>query len=128
MQRKVLIIDDDLDIRESMKMVLEKEGVTVLLAEDSTKGFALAKSEKPDLILLDVIMNTQDEGFQAAYKFRADADIKDIPVVMITSVSKVTGFAFDKEKDQDFLPVADFIEKPISPQKLMDTVRKYLGK
>jgi CheY-like chemotaxis protein len=128
MQRKVLIIDDDLDIRESMKMVLDKEGLTVLLAEDSTKGFALAKTEKPDLILLDVIMNTQDEGFQAAYKFRADPDLKDTPVVMITSVSKVTGFTFDKEKDEEFLPVADFIEKPISPAKLMDTVRKYLGK
>jgi len=128
MQRKVLIIDDDLDIRDSMKLVLEKEGLKVFLADDSTKGFAIAKAECPDLILLDVIMNTQDEGFQAAYKFRSDPDLKDTPIVMITSVSKVTGFEFDKDKDQDFLPISDFVEKPISPRKLMDIVRKYLGK
>lgn len=128
MKRKVLVIDDDLDIRESMRIVLEKEGLEVLCAEDSDKGFKAAKDHKPDLILLDVIMNTQDEGFQAAYRFRSDADLKEIPIIMITSVSKVTGFTFDKEKDQDFLPISDFIEKPVSPQKLMDVVRKYLGK
>jgi CheY-like chemotaxis protein len=128
MQRKVLIVDDDMDIRDSMKLILEKEGLDVLLAEDGGKGYALAKMEKPDLILLDVIMNTQDEGFQAAYRFRNDPELKDIPVVIITSVSKVTGFTFDRDKDQDFLPVSDFIEKPISPAKLIDTVRKYIGK
>ncbi|MFA6033276.1 MAG: response regulator [Myxococcota bacterium] len=128
MKHKVLVIDDDMDIRESMRIVLEKEGLDVVLAEDSVVGYKAAKEQKPDLILLDVIMNTQDEGFQAAYKFHSDADLKDIPIVMITSVSKVTGFQFDKEKDQDFLPVADFLEKPVSPAKLMDVVRKYLGK
>jgi len=127
MKHKVLVIDDDMDIRETMKLVLEKEGLEVVTAEDGTIGFKVAKEIKPDLILLDVIMNTQDEGFQTAYKFRADPDLKDVPVVMITSVSKVTGFTFDKSKDEDFLPVSDFIEKPVSPQKLVDLVRKYLG-
>jgi CheY-like chemotaxis protein len=128
MKRKVLVIDDDLDVQESMRIVLEKEGLEVLCAEDGAKGFSIAKAQRPDLILLDVIMNSQDEGFQTAYKFRADDELKDIPLVMITSVSKVTGFQFDKDKDQDFLPVSEFIEKPVSLQKLIDLVRKYLGK
>jgi len=128
MQRKVLIIDDDQDICETMKFTIEKEGIKVLMAFDSASGFKLAKEEKPDLILLDVIMKTQDEGFHAAYKFRSDPELMNVPIVMITSVSEVTGFKFDREKDKDFLPVSDFIEKPVSPQKLVDIVRKYLGR
>ena len=128
MNQKVLVIDDDPDIQEAIRLVLEKEGLEVLTAENGAKGLELAAKEKPDLIFLDVMMTTQDEGFQTAYRLRAGTDLADVPIIMVTSVSKVTGFAFDKEKDQDFLPVSEFIEKPISPKQLKDIVRKYLGK
>ncbi len=128
MKYKVLIIDDDPDIRDVMATVLEANGYEVLQAADGDEGFDKAKAESPDIILLDVMMNSQDEGFQTAYRFRSDQDLGDVPIVMITSVSQVSGFQFDRDKDQDFLPVQDFIEKPISPDKLIDVVRKYLGK
>ena len=127
MKRKVLIIDDDPDIRDSMRIILEKEGVEVLTAEDGSPGYEVARFEKPDLILLDIIMDTQDDGFQCAYKLTSDPEVKDIPVVMVTSVSQVTGFDFDKDKDEDFLPVAEFLQKPVSPDELVNLVRKYLG-
>ena len=127
MKRKVLIVDDDLDILEAMTIILEKEGLEVVTAEDGEQGLKKAREEQPDIILLDVMMNYQDEGFQTAYQLRSDPQLKGIPVVMITSVSKVTGFKFDKDKDEDFLPVDDFIEKPVDPQKLISIVRKHLG-
>ncbi len=128
MRSKVLIIDDDVDIQDVMAAILEQEGLEVHSAEDGTEGLAKAKEIKPDLIILDVMMNSQDEGFQTAYQIKADPGLAQVPIVMITSVSKVTGFSFDKEHDDAFLPVADFIDKPVSREKLLDVVRKHLGK
>lgn len=128
MRSKILIIDDDVDIQEVMAAILEQEGLEVHSAEDGTEGLAKAREIKPNLIILDVMMNSQDEGFQTAYQLKADPDLADVPIVMITSVSKVTGFSFDKEHDQEFLPVSDFIDKPVSREKLLDVVRKHLGK
>lgn len=128
MRSKILIIDDDVDIQEVMAAILEQEGLEVHSAEDGTEGLAKAREIKPNLIILDVMMNSQDEGFQTAYKLKADPALADVPIVMITSVSKVTGFSFDKEHDQEFLPVSDFIDKPVSREKLLDVVRKHLGR
>ena len=127
MRSKILIIDDDVDIQEVMSAILEQEGHEVHVASDGDEGFAKAKEIRPDLILLDVMMSSQDEGFQTAYRFKADPELAHVPIVMITSVSKVTGFRFDRERDEDFLPVSDFIEKPVSKRTLLDVVRKHLG-
>ncbi len=128
MRSKVLIIDDDVDIQDVMTAILEQEGLEVHSAEDGTEGLAKAREIHPNLIILDVMMNSQDEGFQTAYQIKADPDLAHVPIVMITSVSKVTGFSFNKEQDEEFLPVSDFIDKPVSREKLLDVVRKHLGK
>ncbi len=127
MRSKILIIDDDVDIQEVMSAILEQEGHEVLVAADGEEGFAKAKEIQPDLIILDVMMTSQDEGFQTAYRLKADPDLAEVPIVMITSVSRVTGFTFDKDRDEDFLPVSDFIEKPVSKKQLLDAVRRLLG-
>jgi len=125
--KKIIIIDDDPDIIESMQIVLEKEGYIVDSAPNGQDGLAKIRADKPNLILLDVMMTSKDEGFQVSYEIKGDPDLKDIPVVMITSVSQVTGFEFDKEKDGAFIPVDDFVEKPVKPKQLLDIVRKNLG-
>ncbi len=127
MSKKIIIIDDDPDIIESMQIVLEKEGYIVDSAPNGQDGLAKIRADKPNLILLDVMMTSKDEGFQVSYEIKGDPDLKDIPVVMITSVSQVTGFEFDKEKDGAFIPVDDFVEKPVKPKQLLDIVRKNLG-
>ena len=127
MRSKILIIDDDVDIQEVMSAILEQEGHEVLVAADGEEGFAKAKEIQPDLIILDVMMTSQDEGFQTAYRLKADPDLAEVPIVMITSVSKVTGFAFDKDRDEDFPPVSEFIEKPVTKKQLLDAVRRLLG-
>jgi CheY-like chemotaxis protein len=85
------------------------------------------ENEKPDLVLLDVMMETQDEGFHIAYQIRNNEEMSDLPIIMLTAVGSETGFSFDKEKDEDFLPVNEFLEKPVNPDKLIEYVRKSLG-
>jgi len=124
---KILIIDDDIDLVEAMRLTLESADFEVIDAQEGAKGLEKIANEKPDLVILDVMMGTQDEGFHVAYQIRDNPDSADIPVLMVTAVGQETGFSFDKEKDQDFLPVQEFLEKPIDPDHLIETVKKNLG-
>jgi two-component system alkaline phosphatase synthesis response regulator PhoP len=127
MPKKILIIDDDIDFVEAVRLTLEKAGFIVIDAQDGKKGLAKIKAEKPDLVLLDVMMETQDEGFHVAYQIRKDNETADLPIIMLTAVGQETGFSFDKEKDEEFLPVNEFIEKPINPDTLIEIVKTHLG-
>jgi CheY-like chemotaxis protein len=127
MPKKILIIDDDIDLVEAMRLTLETAGFEVIDAQDGSKGLEMARSQHPDLILLDVMMGTQDEGFHVAYQMRQDDALKNIPIIMLTAVGQETGFTFNKEKDEDFLPVDEFLEKPVDPQKLIETIKVNLG-
>ncbi|TFH00558.1 MAG: response regulator [Calditrichales bacterium] len=127
MQKKVLIIDDDIDLVEAMRLILESAGFDVIDAQDGAKGLEKVEKESPDIVILDVMMGTQDEGFHVAYQIRANASVKKIPIIMLTAVGQETGFRFDKEKDADFLPVNEFMEKPVNPEILIELVKKNLG-
>ena len=127
MQKKILIIDDDIDLVEAIRLTLENEGFAVIDAQDGQKGLEKIKKEKPDLVLLDVMMTTQDEGFHIAYQIRNNEETADLPIIMLTAVGQETGFSFDKEKDEDFLPVNEFLEKPVNPDTLIELVRTNLG-
>lgn len=126
MPKKIMIIDDDIDLVEAMRITLESEGYDVIDAQDGQKGLEILKEQKPDLLILDVMMGTLDEGFHLAYQIRNDDDIKEIPILMITAVGAQTGFEFDMQRDEDFLPVNEFIEKPVNPQVLLDSVKRNL--
>jgi len=125
-ERTVLVIDDDIDLVEIIRVTLERGKLRVIDAQNGERGFALAREQQPDLILLDIMMGTVDEGFQVAYRLRSDPLTKDTPIIMLSAIGERTGFSFDKSKDADFLPVSEFIEKPISPRKLVDLVRRHL--
>ena len=127
MQKKILIIDDDIDLVEAMRLTLESEGFLVVDAQDGQKGLERIEQEEPDLVLLDVMMETQDEGFHIAYQIRNNAKTADLPIIMLTAVGQETGFSFDKDKDEDFLPVNEFIEKPVNPDTLIESIRIHLG-
>ena len=127
MKKKILIIDDDIDLVEAMRLTLENADFEVIDAQDGQKGLDKIEKEKPDLVLLDVMMETQDEGFHIAYQIRNNEETSDLPIIMLTAVGSETGFSFDKEKDEDFLPVNEFLEKPVNPDKLIEYVRKSLG-
>ena len=126
-KKKILIIDDDIDLVEAMRLTLESEGFEVVDAQDGTKGLEKTIQENPDLIILDVMMGTQDEGFHVAYQIRARKESARIPIIMLTAIGQETGYKFDKEKDEEFLPVDEFLEKPINPETLIELVKTNLG-
>ena len=126
MSKKVLIIDDDFDLVEAMRVTLEAADYEVIDAQDGNKGLEKLRNERPDLGLLDVMMAQIDEGFHVAYQIRNDESIKDTPIVILTAVGTQTGFHFDPSKDEDFLPVDAYLEKPVNPQKLLDVVRQHV--
>ena len=124
---KILIIDDDPDIVESMKVVLESKKYSVVVTENGEEGLAKAKSEKPSLIILDVMMETNSKGFDIARILRKDKNYKNIPILMLTAIKDATGWDFKKEAgDENWLPVNDYVDKPIKPDELISKVEKLL--
>jgi CheY-like chemotaxis protein len=124
MKKKILIIDDDIDLVEVLRLTLENNGYEVFDAQDGTRGMEKILKIRPDLIILDVMMATWDEGFEVAHDIRVNPEIAGIPIIMLTAVSQQMGIRF--EKDSDTLPVDEFIEKPVMPNRLVEIVKKYL--
>jgi DNA-binding response OmpR family regulator len=121
---RVLIIDDDPDIVDSVRLVLSAEGFSVLSADNRAEGMAAVEKEKPDLIILDVMMEQPDDGFVAAQDLRRKG-VKT-PIVILSSIGQVTGYKYDK--DSEMAPVDEFVSKPIAPADLVAKVKKLLGK
>ncbi len=125
-KQTILIIDDDIDLVEIIRVTLEHHNFNVIDAQSGEYGLTLAKDKQPDLIILDVMMDHIDEGFHTAYTLRQNSTTKSIPIIMLTAIGQQTGYSFQPKKDEAFLPVDEFIDKPINPDKLVDTVRKHL--
>lgn len=128
MSKKILIIDDDADFVEAITTLLDAKGYQVASAPDGEKGFAEAKANVPDLILLDVMMTRQSEGFDVAAKLKGDKATKDVPIVMITGIRKEMNLPFGFEPDDQWLPVKTVLEKPIKPEVLLKTVEEHIKK
>lgn len=126
--KKILVVDDDPDIVETTKAILETEGYQVLTAADGTEGLAKAREAKPDLMILDVMMDRETEGFHVSYELKKDEKTKAMPIIMLTAIGAKSGFKFSAETDGDYLPVEAFLEKPLEPKKLLETVAEFLAK
>lgn len=129
MPARILIIDDDPDIVESMKVVLESEKFTIDVAATGKEGLKKARLKKPDLIILDVMMETGDKGFEVARELKKDEDYEAIPILMLTAIKEKRGLDFRKEAgDKIWLPVDDYCEKPLKPEDLISKVNNLLNK
>ena len=124
---KILLVDDDADFVESTKMVLESKPYEIIVAVNGDDGLRKAKEEKPDLILLDVIMPVAD-GFTAAEQIKKDPELAKIPVLMLTSFStKGAETSIPRSRGYE-LETEDYIDKPVSPDDLLAVVAKHLKK
>jgi DNA-binding response OmpR family regulator len=119
---KIAIIDDDPDIIEAITLLLRVNEHTVLSAGNVREGFELIQKEKPDLVILDVMMDEPDDGFFLAIKLRKKGFT--MPLFMLTSVSKALGLEFGPGES---LPVDEFIEKPVSPKVLLEKINHHLN-
>ena len=119
---RILVVDDDPDIVEAMRLFLTKEGHQVEAAYNRQDGLKKVSSFKPDLLILDVIMELPDDGFTLAQELRRAGN--KLPILMLTSVESVSGLSFGK--DDEMVPVDDFQSKPIEPAKLIEKVNHLL--
>ena len=121
---KILVIDDDPDLTSACQTVLESAGYQVQTAENVPSGHAAVGAFKPDLLILDVMMEQPDDGIALAQRLRREKCA--IPILMLTSISKVTGMEYGR--DSDLVPVDAFQEKPVDPKQLLTLVRSLLSK
>lgn len=126
---KILIIDDDPDIVESMRIILESCRHEVKTAVNGEEGLKAAASGKPDLIILDVMMETMSKGFEVARALKGTKDAKNTPILLLTAIKESTGLDFENEAgDKDWLPVDAYLEKPLKPNELLVKVEALLKK
>ncbi|MBN2463661.1 MAG: response regulator [Dehalococcoidia bacterium] len=124
---KILLVDDDKDFVESTKLVLESKPYEVVVAYNGDEGLAKAREEKPDLIILDIIMPVKD-GFGAAEQLKKDSELKKIPVIMLTSFSEKRGETSLSVSQGLTLETEDYVDKPVSPEELLKRVERLLKK
>lgn len=131
---RILCIDDDRDIVEAMQLVLEGNGYEVLAAHDAQSGMSKIEDERPDLILLDVMMPRGTEGFHMVWKLRQKQEryFHEVPIVMLTSIHSQTSLRFYPDSGDgtyepgEYLPVQGFLDKPVKPAELLARVRTVL--
>jgi len=126
---KILIIDDDPDIVEAMKVVLENKNYEISIAKSGSEGLKKVKIDSPDLIILDIMMETADKGFEVAREIKKDPKYNSIRILMLTAIKDRIGLDFKSESgDEVWLPVDDYVDKPLKPNELIAKVEKLLGK
>ncbi len=128
-ESKILVIDDDADIRAAMKTTLESQGYAVATADNRASGMEAARTEKPDLIILDVMMESHQDGFEMARELKKDPQCKDTPILISTGIKAEAGTDFKPlAGDESWLPVDGFLDKPVEPGVLLSEVQKLLAK
>jgi DNA-binding response OmpR family regulator len=119
---RILIVDDDPDIAEAARLVLEREGYEVASATNRRDGMEALVESPPDLLILDVMMEEPDDGLRMAHDIRRGGNT--VPIMMLTSINATMGFTADK--DDEMVPVDAFHSKPIDPRVLVAAVRALL--
>lgn len=124
---KILVVDDDQDIRDSLRALLESQQYSVITAADFEEAREKMKTEKPDLFILDVMLNTHKDGFDISRALKNDPRFKDTPILMLTGVKQQTGIDFKTMAgDPTWCPVDGFLDKPVKPDILLAELEKLL--
>ncbi len=132
---KILVVDDDRDLVATLQLVLEEAGYRVVSAGDAEQAMARAESERPDLILLDIMMPNATEGFHFVWKLRRREEpyFQKVPVVVLSAIHGTTELRFYPDSGDgtyragEFLPVQDFVDKPVDPPRLLERISRVLS-
>lgn len=127
---RILVVDDDPDILLATRLTLKDAGHEVVEASNGAQALEQVKATHPELIILDVMMDSTTEGFQMAFQLRNPdptseyAEFSHIPILMVTAIHSTTPLRFGP--DEEYLPVDDFVDKPVDPAELVKKVEALL--
>lgn len=128
---RILIIDDDLDIADSLRIILEAEGFQVSHIDHLEAVVNQVIQQAPDLVILDVIFPDDPQGgFKVARSLSRESRTRHVPVILLSAVNQMSNLSFnlsDEDISEDFMPVQAFLEKPVEPGLLIDTIHRFLG-
>ena len=127
--KKVLVIDDDRDLAKSVKVYLEARGYAVRTAHSGADGMREIEAERPDIMLLDIMMDSDADGFNLAYKVKANDALRDIPIIILSGFTdhlknKFESFEFIMGRDW---PAAVHIQKPAALSRIGEEVERLLA-
>lgn len=120
--KRILIVDDEPDLVETLRFPLEMEGYQVLVADNGEMGLNLARKERPDLIILDLMLPKLD-GYKVCRLLKFDERFKEIPVLMVTAKTQEKDRLLGKETGAD-----EYVTKPFDIEQLLEKVKAYLGR
>jgi len=123
---KILIVDDDIGYIKSIRAILESKEYTVEAAHDRESAIEKIRKIKPDLILLDIMMDRLDDGFTICYRLKHDPELRHIPILTISAITEKTGFKFSPTTDGEYFEADDYIEKPVKPSDLLKRIERLL--
>jgi two-component system phosphate regulon response regulator PhoB len=130
MSKKVLVVDDDPDVRSFVVTVLEENQYIPLIAQDGVEGLEVIKKERPDLVILDVLM-PRGSGIRLYRTLKTDDNFKQIPIIMFTGIALRSFLKSQKVLDEfkgGEVPKPDiYLEKPVEPEELVEAIKKKLG-
>lgn len=128
-QDRILIIDDDPSFLEITGAILKRFGYDVLTADNVTDGQRFIETEHPDLLILDIMMATMDEGLRFAVKLRQNEKLRRLPIIIISAQPNTEkGYSRDLDEDMDWIAADMFMEKPVDPQALRHNIQLLLEK
>ena len=125
--RHIVLIDDDPDMLDAVQLVLEPLGHRVSGYRTGPSGLEGLRSHGADLLLLDIMLSTPTEGIELCRTVKKDAQLRRIPVIMISAIGQAMGMEVGAGTDDDVLPAEHFLEKPLEAQMLRDAVQQVLA-
>jgi CheY-like chemotaxis protein len=125
---KIVMIDDNPDFLFTMETFLKKNDFEVLTAEDGQKGLELIRKERPDVVLLDIMMETLFSGFEVCKALRSDGDLEDIPIIGISAMGEELDINYSQWPDYDYFRPDAFLDKPIDKQRLLRMIPEVIQK
>ena len=125
---KVVLVDDNTDYLFTMETFLKRNGFEVLTADDGQKGLDLIRREKPDIVLLDVMMESLFSGFELCKKLRTEAELKHIPIIGISGMGDELGINYKQWPDFEYFSPDAFLDKPVDKQRLIELIPETVEK
>jgi CheY-like chemotaxis protein len=125
---KIVMVDDNTDFLFTMQTFLQKNGFVIHTADDGQKGIDLIKKERPDVVLLDIMMETLFSGFEVCKAIRSDDDLIDIPIIGISAMAGELDINYSQWPDYDYFKPDAFLDKPVDRQRLLQLIPEVIQK